>query len=474
MLINLLYLGGGVGIYRYKPHWFIFVWFSPTLVVIQLLINITIMKNRFDSFSLNLILIIINIIILSSSIGFAQGNAEDINYIKTIAIGQQTWMDKNLNIKHFRNGDPIFEAKTKEEWAKAGKNKQPAYCFLKWHPGIILYNWYAVNDPRGLAPLNYRIPTHIDWENLITFLGKDGAYKLRSKSEPWGKWYKVDNGTDEYGFNSRPSNIRFSDGSYSRQISIIKNYYWSSSRDIHKTKYDYYEFPKFFKLSDTLMEVIEYPDVEIGIPVRCLKTSASSHDKIIDIDSNEYNTVFICNNIWMAENLNTSHFKNGDPILEAKTTEEWENAGQNATPAWCYYDFNPNNENIYGKLYNSYAINDSRELAPIGYHMPTNNNWVNLIDCLGGKKVAGYKLKSASGWLNNGSDEYGFSALPAGGTNSSQRTTHGGIGESCHFWSINNKSSFYYNLFDHDEISRLKTGRNCNGCQGFAVRCIKD
>ncbi len=90
------------------------------------------------------------------------------------------------------------------------------------------------------------------------------------------------------------------------------------------------------------------------------------------------------NNKWMSENLNVDKFRNGDPIPEVKSTEEWLKAAENKQPAWCYYDNNPANGATYGKLYNWYAVNDPRGLAPIGYHIPSNNEWSSFSDLYGG------------------------------------------------------------------------------------------
>ena len=77
----------------------------------------------------------------------------------------------------------------------------------------------------------------------------------------------------------------------------------------------------------------------------------------------------------MTNNLNVDKFRNSDPIPQAKTIAEWEAAGINKQPAWCYYDNDASNGEKYGKLYNWFAVNDTRGLAPIGYHIPTNKEW---------------------------------------------------------------------------------------------------
>jgi uncharacterized protein (TIGR02145 family) len=123
--------------------------------------------------------------------------------------------------------------------------------------------------------------------------------------------------------------------------------------------------------------------------------------------------------IWMAENLNVDKFRNGDPIPHSKTPEEWKKANNNKQPAWCYYDHNPANGEKYGKLYNGYAVNDPRGLAPEGWLIPDGMEWNKLIEFL--QREDRYtncseKLKSSSGWKDdyNGTNESGFSGLPGG------------------------------------------------------------
>jgi uncharacterized protein (TIGR02145 family) len=122
----------------------------------------------------------------------------------------------------------------------------------------------------------------------------------------------------------------------------------------------------------------------------------------------------IGNQVWTNENLNVEHFRNGDLIPESKTATEWEAAGNAKKPAWCYYDNDPKNGKKYGKLYNWYAVNDTRGLAPDGWHVPTDLEWPLLEFNLGDD--AGKKMKSSSGWNHNGNgtNSSGFAGLPGG------------------------------------------------------------
>lgn len=99
---------------------------------------------------------------------------------------------------------------------------------------------------------------------------------------------------------------------------------------------------------------------------------------VYDIDNNEYKTVVIKGSTWMQENLNVSHFRNGDEIWHAKSNEEWEKASQEGIPAWCYYLNDPYTAHLYGKLYNGFAVTDKRGLAPEGWEISTNGDFENI------------------------------------------------------------------------------------------------
>ena len=124
--------------------------------------------------------------------------------------------------------------------------------------------------------------------------------------------------------------------------------------------------------------------------------------------------------IWMTQNLDVTHFRNGDLIPLAKSDEEWAKAGECEQPAWCHYDYDPINGEKYGKLYNWYALNDLRGLAPTNWHIPTDEEWLELVKYLETnadvETRAGKKMKNTSGWLGdfNGTNESGFAGLPGG------------------------------------------------------------
>jgi hypothetical protein len=102
--------------------------------------------------------------------------------------------------------------------------------------------------------------------------------------------------------------------------------------------------------------------------------------------------------IWAKENLDACVFANGDSITEAKTIEEWVEAGKNKQPAWCYYENDLNNNEYNGKLYNWYAVNDPRGLSPKGWIIPNDYDFVILSNFFGGDLMAGWSLKTRNAW----------------------------------------------------------------------------
>lgn len=191
------------------------------------------------------------------------------------------------------------------------------------------------------------------------------------------------------------------------------------------------------------------------------------------------NDVKIGSQVWMSKNLDVSTFRNGDLIPQAKTSSEWNTAISQKKPAWCYYNFDLENGKLYGKLYNWYAVNDSRLLAPVGYHIPSNQEWDVLINFLGGSHIAGGKLKSTFGWTNdgNGSNESGFNAFPGSSYGGNDRFI--GLGVSGHWWSSSTKVEyedifqiFVLTIFNFE--ADIRSELTYPEFSGLSVRCIKD
>lgn len=118
--------------------------------------------------------------------------------------------------------------------------------------------------------------------------------------------------------------------------------------------------------------------------------SNCENQKFIDYQGQTYSLVEIEGQCWFGENLNSRHFSNGDVLEELDITKNWKNTSE---PSYTFYDYNPINMNLYGKLYNGIAMRDSRNLCPVGWHVPNNNDWYFLIESSGGKSKAANKLK---------------------------------------------------------------------------------
>jgi len=194
-----------------------------------------------------------------------------------------------------------------------------------------------------------------------------------------------------------------------------------------------------------------------------------------DVEGNVYHTVTIGTQTWMIENLMTTKYRNGDPIPLVPDSAQWIAL---STGAICYYDNNSANGNTYGLLYNWYAVNDPRNIAPEGWHVPTREEWNTLITFLGGGMVAGGKLKEAgtTHWNspNTGAtDEAGFKGLPAGGRRFTGEFQS--LGQSTLIWTSTNQNAteaWPIGLAYNSEL--LFNSFSMNKNSGFSVRCIKD
>jgi uncharacterized protein (TIGR02145 family) len=223
----------------------------------------------------------------------------------------------------------------------------------------------------------------------------------------------------------------------------------------------------------------DYEDatVAIGDTVEC-----EIAGKVRDVDGNLYDVVTIGTQTWMAENLRVTRYSNGEPIPNVSDAAEWSNL---TTGARCDYDNDPGKVTTYGRLYNWEAVNDARNIAPSGWHVPYDEDWKQLEMCLGisqsevdqlgwrGTDV-GSKMKKAETelWGSDATNESGFSALPAG-----YRTSTGAFDNmdlSAYFWScsLDYWGNAWYrtlNYFDSG-VGRLGDDRHF----GFSVRCVKD
>jgi uncharacterized protein (TIGR02145 family) len=177
--------------------------------------------------------------------------------------------------------------------------------------------------------------------------------------------------------------------------------------------------------------------------------------------------------VWSSQNLDVTTYRNGDIIPQVTDATDWINL---TTGAWCYYNNDSANGAIYGKLYNWYAVNDSRGLAPFGWHIPTPSEVTTLSTSLGGSSVAGGKMKSITLWNspNTGADNSsGFTGLPAG---------YRAVGDGSfnllytqgQFWTSVGFNPTNANVYVLNYNSATLATSTNNKIYGFSVRLIKD
>jgi uncharacterized protein (TIGR02145 family) len=202
-----------------------------------------------------------------------------------------------------------------------------------------------------------------------------------------------------------------------------------------------------------------------------IKTTSLSNNSTSD-------EIAIGNQVWMKKNLDVDHYRNGDPIPQVTNPTAWANL---TTGAWCYYNNNPVNEAIYGKLYNWYAVNDPRGLAPSGFHVPSHTEWITLTTSLGGADVAGNMMRATTGWNPSSysdtiaTNSSGFTAFPGGCRNFYAYGTFYWLGEECLFWtsSLDSSNLPWYRCLPYNS-SGVSSNNNGNKSWGFSVRCVRD
>ena len=201
---------------------------------------------------------------------------------------------------------------------------------------------------------------------------------------------------------------------------------------------------------------------------------------VTDIDGNEYRILTLGAQRWMGENLKVTRFNDGTPIKNIVDQTEWDSTEQGEVAGYCYYDNDPENGKKYGALYNWYSVMPGK-LCPEGWHVPTVNDFKNLILYLGEKP--GTKIKAKEGWQDvdyvtkpeyQGTDEFGFNALPGG--NRKYQEGFMRIGMYGEWWTSEVQESYTttaYLFYVYARYTDIRTLYHLKET-GHAVRCIKD
>ncbi len=408
-------------------------------------------------------------------------DSRDGKTYRTVTIGSQTWMAENLN---YESTNSYCYNDKASNCAKYGR-------LYTWAGAVDSVGTWSTaskgcgygmtclltNLVRGICPEGWHLPTETEWYTLVNAVGgiSQAGPKLRAQTD-WKVYSGITN-EDAFSFTVLPSGImNFNDFVYMRECSN----FWSS------TEYN----------SNTVRVLFFYHDDDYvrlanggkfnGVSVRCLKDDSSfvsfhripsSSPKNVVVgsmtdsrDGQTYKTVTIRSQTWMAENLNYE-----------------------STNSYCYND-KASNCTKYGRLYTWAAAMDSvgtwstngkgcgyettcsktypvRGICPEGWHLPTKFEWDSLNTVVGG--FSGPSLRSTSGWYNNrnGTDEFKFSALPAGGRD--YYGNYGSEGHNAYFWSSTEFFDDSYNVYlnyDNTEAKLYAHGRY----SAFSVRCLKD
>ena len=220
----------------------------------------------------------------------------------------------------------------------------------------------------------------------------------------------------------------------------------------------------------------------------CFGEDHYSCAECIDIDGNNYNFVLIGDQLWMAENLKVTHYRNGDEIQADHNNSEW---GDLSNGAFAIFPFDNDNASlitcggdcgeVYGILYNGYAVEDDRGICPEGWHVPSDEEWTVLTSFLGGELIAGGQLKE-TGTIEDGdglwydpntgaTNEFGFNARPSG-YRSADYGIYASNGNYAFFWT--SSIGFTYNLwYRYLVYGDFDVTRSTNDKRyGFSIRCV--
>ena len=190
-----------------------------------------------------------------------------------------------------------------------------------------------------------------------------------------------------------------------------------------------------------------------------------------------------CNQTWSSQNITVGSYRNGDVIPQVTDPAVWQNL---TTGAWCWYNNDSVNYSKYGKLYNWYAVNDPRGLAPLGWHIPSHSDWNKLVKCIDPaadtacsgcyqSTTVGGPMKSATGWLNNGNgtNSSGFAALPGG-----SRRANGAFdflaGYNAFWWSSSEETSTTSWIRYLSGTNNIIFNDHLNKAIGHSVRVVRN
>jgi len=397
------------------------------------------------------------------------GEVEDIdgNVYPTIVIGNQRWMAENLRTARYSNGDFIDHTTEINDWSSTNSGTWIHVMHDEQNdlPYGKLYNWYTLVDSRNVCPTGWKTPSQSDWSELVSYLGgpNEAGKKLASMSTVYSVGPSF--ATNESGFSAvYGSLVTDYDIATGGGLSWDK-YWWTNT---------WYNFSAYiFKLNANNTLGGEFLPLNFGLQVRCIEQNNIEVSEVTDVDGNVYGTVVIGNQEWMAENLKVTKYSNSVSMVFA-TDSYWETVEEGA---YTYYENDSiTYDNPYGALYNYYAIDNAQNVCPNGWHIPTLDEWYELIFFLG-EPFAGSRLKAIGSeyWLNgnvDATDDFGFSAYPGG-----QRDELGNflfLGEQASFWTVMTDGELYPSVMNIFSMSGEVMQGSLEWNSGASIRCVRD
>ena len=408
-----------------------------------------------------------------------------------VSIGNQCWFQENLRSTQYANGDAIPQIQDEAEWNNTG---QGAYSVYDGDTALasvygLLYNWTVTADPRGACPTGWSVASEGEWNELISTVGGTTVAGGALKEAGTTHWSSPNTGaTNSSGFTALPAGER-SYGSAGFNGLGTDAYFWTSSssggaarsvRLVHNdeamtississqrgqsirclrnpaafgcTDINYLEYDPDANVDDggcatpsipgcTISGYMEYnPQANVN-DGSCQTLQGCTDTTTVSFAGYDYSVVAIGTQCWFQQNLRTMEYRNGDAVPVIVDPVEWENTYSGALS-------NYNNDELLaldsiGRLYNGFAVQDPRGLCPVGWHVPTDNEWMELETFVGmpllerentgwrgTQQNVGVALKSAY-WSGNGFT--GFEAVPAGYRNTSGYFSQFGNGTL--FWS---------------------------------------
>ena len=440
-----------------------------------------------------------------------------------VAINGDCWFRENLATTLTRDTVAIPEVTDYTEWNSLSS---PAYA----HYGNdasntatygLLYNGFCTYEV-DLCPVNWAVPSNAEWQELFDHLGGTNSAGGSMKESGTSHWTAPNTGaTNASGFTALPGGqrqvgtlgdmgLQTEAWFWPRQESVVLptlSTSWGlahttagvgSAQHVQQrghsircwrrpvlgcTEPDFMEYNAFANVDDGSCATPAFPgctddryseydptaNLDDG---SCSELSGCTSTDVFEFDNHNYGLVTIGEKCWFKENLRTTVYADGSAIPEVQNNAEW---AALSTGAHCSYNNSATSLETYGRLYNWYAVDDSRGLCPSGWHVPSDAEWTVLTDYLGGASVAAPALKSSPSdtpsW--NGTNASGFSALPGGlrGNSSGNFDVEGYNG---YWWSASptGSSSARYRILssDYDFVNRNFGYRRL----GFSVRCLRD